>query len=63
MLMFWGGLREAAKRRQDKKSIISSPNDCFFAKIKNKNGILFRKQQKNIYKKEEKNIQKISKHF
>ena len=32
MLMFWDALREAARRRQDKKSNIPSPNDCFSAK-------------------------------
>ena len=50
MLMFWDALREAAMRRQDKNSNILSPNDCFSAK-KNKNGILFRRQEKNIYRK------------
>ena len=53
MLMFWDALREAARRRQNKKSNIPSPNDCFSAK-KNKNGILFRRQKKNIYRKERK---------
>ena len=32
MLMFWDALREATRRRQDKKSNIPSPNDCFSAK-------------------------------
>ena len=27
MLMFWDALREAARRRQDKKSNIPSPNE------------------------------------
>ena len=59
MLMFWDALREAARRRQDKKSNIPSPNDCFSAK-KNKNGNFFRRQKRIITEKKE-NIPKKSK--
>ena len=50
MLMFWDALREAARRRQDKKSNIFSPNDCFSAKKKQKRNFI-QKTKKNNYRK------------
>ena len=52
MLMFWDALREAARRRQDRKSNILSPIDCFSAEKKQKrNFILFRRQKRIITEK------------
>ena len=54
MLMFSDALREAARRRQDKKSNIPSRNDCFSAKKKTKTEFYSEDKKKNIYRKKRK---------
>ena len=57
MLMFWDALREAARRRQDKKSNIPSRNDCFSAEKKTKTEF-YSEDKKRIFtdkKREKKN--------
>ena len=54
MLMFWDALREAAKRRQDKKSNIPSRNDCFSAKKKQKRNFIQKTKKEYLQKKKEK---------
>ena len=61
MLMFWDALREAARSRQDKKSNIPSPNDCFSAKKKQKRNFIQKTKKEYLQKKN--NIPKISKRF
>ena len=54
MLMFWDALREAARRRQDKKSNIPSRNDCFSAKKKTKTEFYSEDKKRIITEKKEK---------
>ena len=63
MLMFWDALREAASRRQDKKSNIPSRNDRFSAKKKQKRNFIQKTKKEYLQKKKKKNILKMSKRF
>ena len=63
MLMLWDALRQAARRRQDKKSNIPSRNDSFSAKKKQKRNFIHKTKKEYLQKKKEKNKPKMSKSF
>ena len=59
MLMFRDALREAARRRQDKKSNIPSRNDCFSAKKKQKRNFIQKTKKIFTEKKEKKHTKNV----